>query len=106
MIYELREYVAAPGAAERLHRRFAYSTLDLFERHGMELVGFWQAKDEPGRIVYLMRFDDEEARHRAWSAFQSDEEWRRVKRESEAEGRLVDEQLSRVLLTPEYWPRR
>jgi hypothetical protein len=38
--------------------------------------------------------------------FQSDEDWRRVKSESEAEGRLVDEQLSRVLLTPDYWQPR
>lgn len=48
----------------------------------------------------------ERARDRAWAAFQSDEDWRRVKSESEAEGRLVDEQLSRVLLTPDYWPPR
>jgi hypothetical protein len=103
MIYELREYVAAPGAAERLHRRFADSTLDLFARHGMEVVGLWQAQDEPGRILYLMRFADEAARERAWAAFQADEDWQRVKSESEAEGRLVDEQFSRVLLTPDYW---
>jgi len=32
-----------------------------------------------------------------------DEDWQRVKSESEAEGRLVDEQFSRVLLTPDYW---
>jgi hypothetical protein len=106
MIYELCEYVAAPGATERLHRRFADSRLDLFERHGMELEGFWHARDEPGRIVYMMPLADEEARVRAWAAFRSDEEWLRVKSESEAEGRLVDEQLSLVLLNPDYGPPR
>ena len=103
MIYELREYVAAPGAAERLHQRFADSTLSLFDRHGLDVVGFWHAHDDPGRILYLLRFADEAARDRAWSGFQSDEDWRRVKRESEADGRLVDEQLSTVLVTPTYF---
>jgi hypothetical protein len=102
MIYELREYVAAPGAADRLHRRFADATLPLFARHGLELAGFWQDRDEPGRIVYLLRFGDEEQRARAWAGFQADEDWRRVKRESEADGPLVAEQLSRVLVPPAY----
>src|SRR4051794_16345629 len=102
MIYELREYVAAPGAAERLHRRFEQSVLALLERHGMEIVGFWQAREDEGRILYLLRFADEAARDRAWAGFQGDEEWQRVKRESEAAGRLVDSQDSRVLVAPAY----
>ena len=102
MIYELREYVAAPGAAERLHRRFADATLDLFSHHGLQPLGFWHDREDPGRIVYLLRFADEEERANAWAAFQADEDWQRVKRESEADGPVVAEQISRVLVTPAY----
>jgi hypothetical protein len=103
MIYELREYIAAAGAADALHRRFAESTLELFGRHGLELVGFWHDEADPGRILYLLRFADEDARKRAWAAFQADEDWQRVKHESEADGRLVAKQSSRVLVSPSYW---
>lgn len=103
MIYELREYLAAPGAAERLHRRFADHTLDLFARHGLDVVGFWQDDAEPRRIVYLLRFPDRQARERSWAAFQADADWHAVKRESEAEGPVVAEQISRVLVSPQYW---
>ncbi len=104
MIHELREYVAADGAAEKLHRRFADSTLELFERHGLDVAGLWHDDADPGRIVYLLRFDDEETRRQAWAGFQADEDWQRVKRESEADGPVVSEMTSRVLVTPSYWP--
>jgi hypothetical protein len=103
MIYELREYVAASGAAERLHLRFADSTLDLFARHGLDVVGFWHDEADPGRIVYLLRFADEAERARAWAGFRADEDWKRVKRESEADGPLVAEMAGRVLVSPGYW---
>ncbi len=103
MIYELREYVAASGAAERLHRRFADSTLDLFARHGLDVVGFWHDEADPGRIIYLLRFEDEDERARAWAGFRDDEDWKRVKRESEADGPLVAEMAGRVLVSPGYW---
>jgi hypothetical protein len=105
MIYELREYVAAPGAADRLHRRFADDTLNLFSRHGLEPLGFWHDRDDPGHIIYLLGFADEEERARIWASFQSDEDWRRVKQASEADGPIVAEQISRVLVAPDYVTR-
>jgi len=38
MIHELREYVAVPGRAEDLHRRFADMTLHLFREVGLYLT--------------------------------------------------------------------
>lgn len=103
MIYELREYVAAPGAADRLHARFADHTFGLFDRHGMTVSGFWHDAADPGRIVYLLAFPDEEARRAAWKAFGADPDWRRVKAESEAGGPLVAEMNSRTLVQAPYW---
>lgn len=103
MIYELREYLAAEGRAAELHQRFAEHTLDLFERHGLEVTGFWTDTDNDGRIVYLLRFRDDETRKRAWAAFGADPDWKAVKAASEAGGPIVAEMNSTILANPKYW---
>jgi hypothetical protein len=103
VIHELREYTATPGSAAALHRRFADHTFTLFARHGIEMVDFWSDRAEPDRIVYLVRFPDEDARARAWRAFGQDPEWLEVKAASEAHGPLVATMTSRVLDRVPYW---
>jgi NIPSNAP len=103
VIYELREYVAAPGRVESLHERFRQHTLGLFARHGLNVVGYWHHDDDPARIVYLLNFRDEVSRETAWEQFQADPDWKRTKEESEAEGPIVAEMSSRTLVTPSYW---
>lgn len=103
MIYELREYVAAPGRADDLHARFRDHTFDLFTKHAIDLVGYWTVEADPGRIVYLARFADADAKKDAWAAFQADPDWQRVKAESEADGAIVAEMSSRTLASPEFW---
>lgn len=105
MIYELREYVAVPGHADDVHTRFDKHTLNLFDRNGLDVVGFWNDTDDPHRIVYLMRFADDATRTEAWARFQSDPDWQRVKAESEASGPIVAQMTSRTLSTPPYWTR-
>lgn len=131
MIYELREYVAAPGKTEALHRRFAEGTLALFAKHGITVVGFWTTAadgppstdgdgdgdsdaggngggdggDGPGsRIVYVVRFADEAAQEQAWAAFQGDPEWQRLKSSTETGGPLAARMTSSTLTAPAYWP--
>lgn len=123
MIYELREYVAAPGKTEALHSRFAEGTLALFAKHGITVVGFWTTTadgppstngngdggageaDGPGsRIVYVVRFADEAAQQQAWAAFQGDPEWQRLKSSTETDGPLAARMTSSTLTTTAYWP--
>lgn len=104
MIYELREYVAAPGRTDDLHRRFADETLALFTRHGITVAGFWTDVSDDARVVYLVRFEDEEAQARAWAGFQNDPHWQRVKAESEADGPVVTEMRSTTLAPAAYLP--
>ena len=106
MIYELREYVAAPGRAAQLHNRFRDHVLDLFVRHQLDVVGYWNESDDDHRIVYLLRFADDAARAAAWAAFQADPDWKAVKAESEAHGPIVVEMTSRTLTEPPYWAAR
>lgn len=102
MIYELRTYYAAPGKMDALNARFRDHTIGLFERHGIEVVGFWVPDDEPETLVYMLRFRDREAMKAAWDAFRGDADWQRVKAESETDGSLVARLTSQVLVPTDY----
>jgi len=104
MIYELREYVAAPGKAAALHARFADDTLPLFDKHGLTVTGFWTDSADDSRIFYLLRFEDEEAQKRAWAAFQGDPRWQEAKAASESEGPVVAQMHSTTLTPVDYRP--
>ena len=51
------------------------------------------------QIAYLVAFESVAQRDSAWQAFVADEEWQRLKKESEREGPLVQEE-SFYLLQP------
>ena len=46
MIYELRTYIIVPGRMADIERRFCDVTLRLFQKHGMEVVGFWRTVED------------------------------------------------------------
>ena len=103
MIYELREYVATDGAETQVHDRFRDATLPLFERHGLNVVGFWTDESDPTRILYLLSFADSDAQASAWQGFQQDAEWKTAKAESEKDGPIVESMTSRNLQPVSYW---
>ena len=104
MLYELREYLAVDGKADRLHDRFAQHTLRLLDRHGIHVVGFWADSADRNRLVYLIRYDDAASRDRAWASFRQDPEWPAVRAASEADGPIVEKMTIRTLSSPDYWP--
>lgn len=104
MIYELREYVAHDGAVQSVHDRFAMKTLPLFLRHGLDVVGFWVDREQPSHILYLLQFEDVAAQKRAWEGFKADDDWKKAKADSEANGPIVARMTSRVLQPVPYWP--
>lgn len=91
MIYEYRRYVSVPGTQPALMKRFEDSVCGLFEKHGMQPVGFFQPV--VGQILnelhYLLRWEDMNEMAAAWGAFFEDPEWQRVAAETEADGPLV-----------------
>jgi hypothetical protein len=103
LIYELREYVAHENAEQQVHARFRDATLPLFAKHGLEVVGFWTDQNDPTRILYLLRFEDEAAQARAWDGFQQDPAWKEAKNASEANGPIVASMTSRNLQSVPYW---
>jgi hypothetical protein len=99
-IFELRTYHAEPGRLRDLTARFRDHTIDLFARHGITVIGFWTAADEPTeRLVYLLAFDDRETATRLWSAFREDPDWVEARANSEKNGPLVA-RIESVFLSP------
>jgi hypothetical protein len=107
MIYELRTYWAAEGKHDAIIERFRSLTMGIFDKLGMQVVGFWTPADiseETGDLVYLMVFDDEVAMRKAWSKFRADPEWVAGKAASELEGPLVDRVVSTILKPTDFSP--
>lgn len=106
MIYEYRVYEVAPGRMPDLHKRFQDHTLRLFARHGITPVAFFTPEigGASNELVYLLSFQDAAERDAAWRRFLADEEWRAVKRESEASGPLVTRIRNKLLAPTDYSP--
>ena len=99
MLYQLRTYIIPAGRMPDILRRFETVTMDLFRKHGIDVVGFWTVEDpNPGReLVYLTRFESQQAADAAWDAFRVDPEWVEAKASSEADGPIVEEVIEKVL---------
>ncbi|WP_291686310.1 NIPSNAP family protein [Bradyrhizobium sp.] len=98
MIYEIRIYEAADGCADAMRRRFRDNVATkFFPRHGIELVGAFTAPAEDGRLTYMTRFADEDARKKAWASFAADPEWAALKAATETDGPLLKNQNISVL---------
>ena len=106
MIHELRTYEAAPGKLSALNARFRDHTLRLFERHGLEVVGFWTYAHGGwnDRLVYLVRFEDMPDRDAKWAAFGADPEWQQARADSEHDGPLTTRIRSDLLRPTDYSP--
>ena len=91
-VYELRTYRTNRGKLENLDARFRDNTIRIFDRFGMQSVGYWHPVDEPDSkdtLVYMLRHKSREAAKASWRAFLSDAEWRKVARESQKGGRFL-----------------
>jgi hypothetical protein len=74
--FELRTYTVQPGSSiDLLHSRFRDHTTELFKKHGMTIVGYWQPVSKPNVLVYMLSYKDAAARDASWAAFQADPEW-------------------------------
>jgi hypothetical protein len=107
-VYELRVYHAAPGKLGELLTRFREHTTQLFEKHGMKNIAYWTPVDEPEKdnmLIYILQHPSREAAAANWKSFQDDPEWKRVKEESEANGKLTEQIDSTFLALTDFSPR-
>lgn len=84
-VYELRTYTAAEGKLDALNARFRDHTVELFEKHGIESVGYWVPTDEQrssNTLIYVIKHKNRDAAAASWKAFIADPDWQKVARES------------------------
>ncbi|HTI71989.1 MAG TPA: NIPSNAP family protein [Candidatus Limnocylindria bacterium] len=89
-VYELRIYTFNTGKSDDLLNRFRNHTLRLFEKHGIESIGYWLPVDGGDhRLHFLLRYPSREAREESWKAFMADPDWQAAYKASEANGALL-----------------
>ncbi len=106
MLYELRIYDAVAGRLPDISGRFANHTCALFRKHGVKYLGFWT--DEIGRsnrLTYINVFDSMADRESRWAKFGGDPDWLEVRKQTEANGPLVDAVTNRFLRLTPYSPQ-
>ena len=103
--FEMRVYYAPPGKLDDLHARFRNHTIKLFEKHGMQNIGYWVPLDnKDNKLVYLLAYPNRGARDASWKAFISDPEWKEVAKKTEANGKIVAKVEEIFLETTDYSP--
>ena len=101
-VYELRLYHVKEGKMDALKARFGDHTDAIFKRHNMKSIGYWSPEDAPDSqnlFVYILEHPSRQEAEKNWAAFQADPEWQKVKKESEANGPLVDH-IDRYFIDP------
>jgi hypothetical protein len=100
-LYEMRIYHTLPGKLDALNARFRDHTTKLFEKHGMENVGYWVPQDEArkNQLIYILAFSDRAARDKSFKEFGADPEWKTAREASEKGGKIV-EKVESIFLSP------
>lgn len=90
-VFELRIYTTHPEKMPNLMARFRNHTTNLFERHGMENIGYWLPTEQKDgdKLYYILKHKSREAAAASWKAFIADPEWIKVRADSEANGAIV-----------------
>jgi hypothetical protein len=86
--FELRMYTADPtrdgvgpfsGGINELHQRFREKEVELFVKHGAEIIGTWQHLESPNTLVWMLAYRDRDHREEVWAAFGADPEWEELR---------------------------
>ena len=104
-IFEMRTYYSHPGRMSALDARFRDHTCKLFEKHGIQIVGFWKPKDKSDEVlVYILAYPSREAADKSWKTFREDPVWTKAKEVSEKSGPIVKKVESVFLNPTDYSP--
>lgn len=103
-IFEMRTYTSNEGKLSALHARFRDHTLGLFEKHGMQNIGYWIPADKKNTLVYIVAHNSEESAKASWQNFINDEQWKKAYQASIADGALVANIESVFMQATDYSP--
>lgn len=100
-VYELRTYTAPAGKLDALIARFRDHTDTIFKRHDLKVIGYWVPEDnKDNQFIYIVEHKSKADADKNWAAFQNDEEWKKVRAESEKGGALTTKPPDRVYMDP------
>jgi len=92
-VFELRIYTTNEGKLPDLLTRFRDHTCKIFEKHGMENIGYWVPMDKENgaenTLIYIIAHKSAVAAKASWAAFSKDPEWQAVAKASEANGKIL-----------------
>ena len=100
-VYELRIYRCNEGKLANLDARFRDHTIRIFDRFGIQSVAYWHPADEPDSkdtLIYIIRHDSRDAAKASWKSFGSDQEWKKVAKESQKDGRFLRERPESIYM--------
>lgn len=100
--YELRIYYCNEGKLPDLLNRFRNHTTKIFEKHGMENIGYWVPTSAGNNtLYYILGYPSKEARDESWKAFMADPEWQTVAKKSEENGKILAKVESKFMTLDE-----
>jgi hypothetical protein len=103
--YELRIYYCNPGKLDALLERFTNHTTKLFEKHGMENIGYWvPINNEKNTLYYVLAFPDRASRDASFKSFVADPVWKEVAAKSEENGKILESITSIFMKGAELLP--
>ncbi len=63
------------GGIDELHQRFREKEVEIFEKHGAEIIGSWQNLGNPNMMIWMLAYRDRAHREQVWADFAADPEW-------------------------------
>jgi hypothetical protein len=87
-VFEIRTYTAHPGRLDGIIKRMGGGEGKIFERLGMQPMGFFVAAEAPksaDTFVYILAHESREAATASWAKFREDPEWKALQAKSYAE---------------------
>ena len=100
MIYEQRVYRCVPGKLPALLNRFETITLKLWEKHGIRQAGFFTTLigESHQELTYYLAWESLADREKKWAAFQTDPNWIAARAKTVADGQIVGNIVSQLLV--------
>jgi hypothetical protein len=81
-VFELRTYTTEDGKMGALHARFQNHTIAIFDRLGMQSVGYWTPEGKPNTLIYILKHKSRTEADKAWGIFMVDPAWAFALKES------------------------
>ncbi|MCC9600842.1 NIPSNAP family protein [Stieleria sp. JC731] len=105
-VYELRIYKTNEGKLDALNARFRDHTMRLFEKHGIQSMGYWVPTDKvdsQNTLIYVIKHASRDAAKESWKNFLADPEWKKAAAESGV-GSLAERPQSTYMELTDYSP--